>query len=369
MSKKSTAPRPSAKATTLPARPDLQQLRVQSKELLARLRSGDNSAASEFISHLPEARALSVARVLKAGYRLADAQSVVARRSGFASWPALARHVATLRALEGVWGFDQLEVDGNAVPASMLGASRILIDGDRFRTESPEAIYDGEFIIDVEADPCTIDIRFVEGPEAGLESLGIFTLDGDQWTICLGLVGATRPTSFTTKAGRRHALETLSRVAAGRPAGVSGGTARTPKAKAAASRPMAPTTAWVASPSALDAALAGEWTPLELVRDGKALPAGWLAGGRRVASGDEVQVIFGGQTMVHARVRYDDGSSPAHVDYLYLAGEAAGAVAHGICELRGKELRVNMAPPGAPRPADWESTPGSGRSFSRWRRS
>ena len=43
----------------------------------------------------------------------------------------------------------------------------MMIDGDRFRMESPEATYEGIFTIDVEADPAQIDIEFVEGPEAG----------------------------------------------------------------------------------------------------------------------------------------------------------------------------------------------------------
>ena len=49
----------------------------------------------------------------------------------------------------------------------MTANSRILIDGDRFRTESPEATYEGVFNINVEAQPHEIDIEFIVGPEAG----------------------------------------------------------------------------------------------------------------------------------------------------------------------------------------------------------
>ena len=41
--------------------------------------------------------------------------------------------------LEGTWSFARLEIDGQNIPASALQSSRLLIDGDRFRTESPEA--------------------------------------------------------------------------------------------------------------------------------------------------------------------------------------------------------------------------------------
>ena len=63
------------------------------------------------------------------------------------------RHVEQLRALQGTWTFARLEIDGNVLPAAALTASRLLIDGDRFRTESPEGTYEGVFSINVEADP------------------------------------------------------------------------------------------------------------------------------------------------------------------------------------------------------------------------
>lgn len=351
-------------AQALPARPDLDHLRRQAQQLLAQLRAGDASAAETVVAHLPAARDLTPAQVVHAGYRLADMQSAVARRLGFAAWPALSRHVEMLRALEGDWAFTALEVNGQVIPTAMLSASRILIDGDRFRTESPEAIYDGEFVIDVEAEPHTIDIHFVEGPEAGNRSLGIFTLDGDTLTICLGLTGAARPRAFTTSPGSGHAYETLRRTSRARPANVTGGDATrrprtTPPAAAAAPK-------FDLTPSALDAALAGEWSPLEVVLDGRPMPPAWLSAGRRTANDGVVDVTFGGQRMVHARVRYDDAHTPAHVDYLYLTGASQGQIAHGICAFDGNELRVNMAPAGAARPTDWTCAAGSGRTYTRW---
>src|SRR5690242_13343886 len=125
----------------LPARPNLEYLRSQAKSLLPGLKKKNPQA------------------------RLADAQLAVARQSGFSNWPALTRHVEQLRGLEGDWRFAALEIDGKAVPAGALKESRILFDGDRFRTESPEATYEGIFTVDVEQQPAHIDIDFVEGPE------------------------------------------------------------------------------------------------------------------------------------------------------------------------------------------------------------
>src|SRR5262245_32653724 len=103
-------------ATRLPSRPNLDHLRKQSKTLLANLAKGDAAAAKTLIAHLPAAKGMTPAQVRKAGFRLADAQSALARQTGFASWPALARHVQHLRALEGEWQIVGLEIDGAALP-------------------------------------------------------------------------------------------------------------------------------------------------------------------------------------------------------------------------------------------------------------
>jgi uncharacterized protein (TIGR03067 family) len=276
------------------------------------------------------------------------------------------RHVDALRALEGEWTFAALEVDGAPVPAPAFANSRILMEGNRFRMESAEAVYDGTFEIDVEPEPATIDIGFVEGPEAGNTALGIFALEKDQLIICLGLVGSDRPKAFKTSQGSGHALERLRRASKARPANVTGG-----KKQMAADAPVPA----AADPAAFDGPMTpllkkmeGEWTPAALVRDGEPMNDQWLAFGLRTQSGNEVKVVFGGQTQVHAKVRADETKTPVGIDYFGMSGAAKGTVSLGILEWAGDELRVNMAPPGRSRPADFTCEKGSGRTFSQWKR-
>jgi uncharacterized protein (TIGR03067 family) len=151
----------------------LDHLRSQAKALLTALASGNKEAIETMQQHLPAAKNLKDAQVRQAGFRLADAQSAIARKTGFASWPQLARHVEQLRALEGTWEIATLEMEGRAMSAGMLKSSRVLIDGDRFRSETPGATYEGIFNIDVESDPHGIDIDFAQGPEAGNRNCGI----------------------------------------------------------------------------------------------------------------------------------------------------------------------------------------------------
>jgi uncharacterized protein (TIGR03067 family) len=251
------------------------------------------------------------------------------------------------------------------MPGSMLTSSRLLIDGDRFRMESPEANYEGIFTIDVEQTPNHIDIDFVEGPEAGNRSQGIFQLEGDHFTICLGLVGAERPASFETSRGNGHALEKLVRVEHARPPRVDGGTPRivtTPVAVAVSDGPfdaqMTPTLQ----------KLQGEWLALELITSGKPLEPSYLPYGSRSHVGLETKVVFGGQTMVHAKVRFYETTTPIEVDYLSLAGKSKGSISLGLFRWNGEEAVYCTSPPGAPRPSDFSCDPGSGSTFSRWKR-
>jgi uncharacterized protein (TIGR03067 family) len=351
----------------LTTRPNLDHFRGQAKTLLAALRAGDTHAARTFIEHLPKARDLSLARARAAGFRLADAQSVVARRSGFASWPALVRHVEQLRALEGEWSFDALQVDGDDMPRALIAESKLLLDGDRFRMESPEANYDGRFTIDTSATPMQIDIEFVEGPDAGNRAYGLFELDGDRLTICLGLVGASRPATFATRPGSGHALERLRRASALRPAGVTGGVATPRNTTEPVSAPATDPADFADSPSPMLQRLEGAWVPVRLVTNGEEMRADWLPFGSRIGNGNEAKVVFGGQVMLHVKTRIDDEVLPVAVDYLHLHGRDKGRVSHGIMEWLGEEVRFLMAAPGQPRPSSF-SNPGAGQTLSHWKR-
>ncbi len=266
--------------------------------------------------------------------------------------------------LEGTWEFARLEIDGNTYPAAALSTSRILIDGDRFRTESPEATYEGIFNINVEADPREIDIEFVAGPEAGNWNYGIFRLNGERLEICLDMTGEPRPHAFATSAGSGHAYEILNRITAARPENVTGGTAPV--------RQQAPFTldsvGFEFVESSTLARLQGEWTPVKIIRDGQPLPAMMLRTGLRSARKNEVKISFGGQTMIHALVRLDESVEPIHVDYYNLDGAAKGTMQFGLLKWVDDEACFCMASPGEPRPTDFSCPVGSRQTLSQWRR-
>jgi uncharacterized protein (TIGR03067 family) len=273
--------------------------------------------------------------------------------------------VDQLRALEGTWNFERLELNGTVVPAGALAASRILIDGDRFRTESPEATYEGIFNINVEVEPHEIDIEFVAGPEAGNWNYGIFRLDGDQLDICLDINGKPRPEKFESSNGSGHAFEVLKRVAHARPSNVTGGTPSPAQKK---ETPTEDGTGFEFVESATLNRLQGKWAAAKINRDGQDLPGMMLRMASRVAKNNEVKITVAGQLIVHALVRIDENTSPMHVDYWNVGGACKGTVQYGLMKWVGEEACFCMSAPGQPRPQDFDSPAGSGRTVSQWKR-
>ena len=270
-----------------------------------------------------------------------------------------------VRALQGQWTFKSLEIDGTQMPTPSFPSGQLLIDGDRFRAESPEATYEGVFTIDVDPNPPHIDIEFVDGPETGEWSYGIYAIDGDELILCLGLTGATRPTRFATTKDSGHALERFHRVSK-RVSVTRGKRARRATIPAPADAPV-DESAFTQRMTPLLERLQGEWLPVSLTTNGAALQNAFLAYGSRTQTGNETKVVFGGQTMVHALMRLDESVSPVAIDYLNL-GKGPRVVSLGILECGESEIRICMAKAGDPRPPDFSCERGSGRTLSTWKR-
>lgn len=76
-------------AVPLPERPNLEQLKKQARLLQRAVRSGHQKAVALAAEHQPNGAAIDT-------FSLDSAQFVVARSYGFASWPRLRQHIATL---------------------------------------------------------------------------------------------------------------------------------------------------------------------------------------------------------------------------------------------------------------------------------
>jgi hypothetical protein len=159
-------------------------------------------------------------------------------------------------------------------------------------------------------------------------------------------------------------LEVLPGSDSSRPAGVDGGTPST----------LEPKPVPLADPDQFDVAftptiqkLQGEWTPLELVTSGAPLQASYLPFGSRTHSGVETKVVFGGQTMLHAKVRFNEAAIPVEVDYLSLMGKGKGSISLGLFRWDGDVAVLHCATRIA-KTFGLSCNSGSGRTRSRWKR-
>ena len=118
-----------------------------------------------------------------------------------------------LEHLQGRWQVVALEVDGREVSSDSFVDTRIIVDGDNFATVGMGAPYSGKISVDQTSRPKKFDVNFSNGPHAGKASLGLYRLEQDQWTICIGFAGYERPVDFRTSPHSGHALETLRREA------------------------------------------------------------------------------------------------------------------------------------------------------------
>ncbi|MET9018369.1 ankyrin repeat domain-containing protein [Actinopolymorpha sp. NPDC004070] len=112
-------------AWSLPPRPSLEQYRKQAKELLRAYRAGDPDAIDRVNRELPAGGGSGRPRD-RSGPTLTDAQFVIAREHGFASWPRFAAHLQGL--VDGAVGRYEAAVD--AIITGDLGALTELVDSD-----------------------------------------------------------------------------------------------------------------------------------------------------------------------------------------------------------------------------------------------
>ncbi len=237
--------------------------------------------------------------------------------------------------LQGAWMVQALEIGGRQMPT---GSACIVLKGDRFTASGMGADYEGTVSIDAKKKPKALDMTFLTGPEKGNKNLGIFEVDGDTWRLCLDMTGKSRPKKFASKPG--VALEVLRRVVEG--------------------KKPAPTVKFDAVPAP---ELEGEWAMVTCTVNGDSLPASMAKYGKRVARNNEITVSMAGQTILKARFTVGREGTPNTIDYLHPNGDQQ----YGIYELNGKNLKVISSAPGQPRPADFSTAKGDGKTFTAWK--
>jgi uncharacterized protein (TIGR03067 family) len=248
--------------------------------------------------------------------------------------------------LQGTWNVSALEVDGQKMPADMLGEAQIVIKGNRFTSTGMGAIYEGTIELDTSKKPMHLTMHFDAGPEKGNKNPGIFEVNNETLRICLATRGNERPARFVTKPNTGFALETLTKTRARK---------RT-------------STKTTTAPSGPATEFEGEWRMVSGVSNGVPMEESTVQWVKRKTIGNETTIYAGPQVMAKMKFTADSSKSPKTIDYVNTGGSNKGKSQEGIYDLDGKLLKVCMAAPGARRPKEFESKAGDGRMFTVWER-
>ena len=114
-----------------------------------------------------------------------------------------------LQQLEGKWQFVAIISEGKDIPEDVVKAARLTISGKRFTLRMHTETHTGIINLNPSAKPKTIDITYNSEPERGKKALGIYEVGNNKLKVCMGVVGAARPTAFASKPQSGHILEML----------------------------------------------------------------------------------------------------------------------------------------------------------------
>lgn len=258
--------------------------------------------------------------------------------------------------IQGAWAVAELEMEGQTISGGMLANARVEITGSRFSSLGMGAVYEGTVTLDDSANPHQLNMKFDAGPEKGNTNFGIYELDGDTWKICLATRGDVRPSAFSAPAGSGFVFETLTRSES---TSMNKDTAPAKAAAAAAPAKISPSRA---------TEFEGEWQMVSAVMDGAPMDPSAVEWVKRITQGRETTVYAGPQVMMKMEFTSDASKTPKTIDYVNTAGSNKGKSQQGIYEFEGSLLKICVAPPGKPRPAQFQSDHGDGSTFTVWKR-
>ncbi len=277
-----------------------------------------------------------------------------------------AKKATDLDRLQGTWRVTALETDGNEMAAAAFEDATITVRGSEFSSRGMGDDYSGTIELIADKKLKAFDLVFTAGPPAGTRNRGIYALESDTWTICLATRGDARPRRFATKPDSGLALETLVRGTPPRH--------RTPSAVATQGQQILREPALEerkrrrAQDDTVASEIEGEFLMVSAVFDGKPLAPDMVKWCKRLTHGNVTRILAGPQTMLDAEFTLDPSKTPRQIDYVNRSGKNKGKKQAGIYEVSEGLLEICVGPPSGPRPTDFSSTKGDGRSYTVWRR-
>jgi uncharacterized protein (TIGR03067 family) len=176
-----------------------------------------------------------------------------------------------------------------------------------------------------------VDCVALDGPSKGKPILGIYRLDGDTMTLCLGAPNDKRPTTFDTVRDSGRLLMVFKK-----------------KTDAAEAKRESLQGAWEIALTA-----SKDTPPLKI----------------KVAFGEE-RVSFGALSFLNVTYQIDPSKSPKHIDWTPIEGPKKGQPIPSIYRLEGDTLTICLGEAGGKRPTEFHERKDAGGGlilvFRKW---
>ena len=115
-----------------------------------------------------------------------------------------------IKKFDGHWTITGWTQGGGELPKEFLDSTKWSVTGDKYKFEQETSIEDGTIKLDSTKKPATIDLDITSGNDKGKKQLGVYKIEKDVITFCLGRPGdEKRPTDFTSTEDNNNILITL----------------------------------------------------------------------------------------------------------------------------------------------------------------
>jgi uncharacterized protein (TIGR03067 family) len=242
---------------------------------------------------------------------------------------------AELKKIAGTWQLVSSETDGKSMPEEQVKKIRVVIEGDHHTVT-----FDGKplagnvkFSVDPTTEPKSTEDTLQQDPHKGKKIRGIYRLEGDNLTSCVGAIDARRPTEFAAKPGSGQSLRRFQRVSE----------AVLALEKATAKEYQA---------------FEGTWLFKSMQAGGQDVPADSFRNARLVCNGRDFTSVSS-QGSLRGTFSVDVSRFPKTIDVTFSEGPDKGKTFRGIYVLKDDSYKVCMATPGKDRPTEFETKPES----------
>ena len=118
-------------------------------------------------------------------------------------------------ALEGAWVAVAAHLGRRSVPIEELRVRYLLLEAQHYGIvdHSNQVVDRGDYRLNAEVTPATLDIVGRSGPHAGRTMQAIYALEGDELTVCYDLEGRARPRTMQPHEGELLLRITYQRTA------------------------------------------------------------------------------------------------------------------------------------------------------------